>query len=299
MAPDLVGPSERAPGRRVGAALRCRRCPRAGGRMSWTPRDFGRFAGLLMQLRGRREAPLSAIICVHELLAPRPRVSRHPEPGFFTSSEAHGAGQAAQQRTSDLRRPGHHRPRGSRGRPQAPRHVHRVDRHARSAPPRLRGRRQLRRRGAGRPLHAGRRHDPPRQLASPSSTTAAASRSRSMEKEGRPAARGRPHRPARRRQVRRRRRLQGLRRPARRRRLGRQRAERDAARSRSAATASAWTQEYDRGAPRNDVRQGRADEGDRHDDHLPARTPRSSRRSTSTSRSSSSACARPRSSRAA
>ena len=46
-------------------------------------------------------------------------------------------------------------------------------------------------------------------------------------------------------------------------------------------------------------RKGEPTERDRHDDHLPARTPRSSRRSTSTSRRSSSACARPRSSRAA
>ena len=51
-----------------------------------------------------------------------------------------------------LRRPGHHRARGPRGGAQAARHVHRLDRRARPAPPRLRGRRQLRRRGARRPL---------------------------------------------------------------------------------------------------------------------------------------------------
>ena len=55
------------------------------------------------------------------------------------------------QRTA-LRRPGHHRPRGPRGGPQAPRHVHRLDRRPRAAPPRLRGRRQLGRRGARRLL---------------------------------------------------------------------------------------------------------------------------------------------------
>ena len=43
-------------------------------------------------------------------------------------------------------------PRRPRGRPQAARHVHRLDRPRRSAPPGLRGRRQLRRRGDGRPL---------------------------------------------------------------------------------------------------------------------------------------------------
>ena len=141
------------------------------------------------------------------------------------------------RRLGRLRRSGHHRPRGSRGGPQASRHVHRVDRPPRPAPPRLRGGRQLRRRGARRPRVARRRHDPPRQLGH---------RRRRRPRhpgrdhgEGGPARRrGRAHRPARRRQVRRRRRLQGLRRPARRRRLGRQRAERDAASSRSAATAT-------------------------------------------------------------
>ena len=42
-----------------------------------------------------------------------------------------------------------------------------------AAPPRLRGRRQLDRRSAGRVLRSGQRHDPHRQLRSPSSTTAA------------------------------------------------------------------------------------------------------------------------------
>ena len=44
------------------------------------------------------------------------------------------------------------------------RHVHRLDRRAGPAPPRLRGRRQLDRRGAGRLLRPGQRHDPHRQL---------------------------------------------------------------------------------------------------------------------------------------
>ncbi len=52
----------------------------------------------------------------------------------------------------------------------------------RTAPPRLRGRRQLRRRGAGGPLRCGRRDDPPRQLGHRASTTAAGSRSRSWRR---------------------------------------------------------------------------------------------------------------------
>ncbi len=51
--------------------------------------------------------------------------------------------------------PGPRRPGGG---PQAPRHVHRLDRRARSAPPGLRGRRQLRRRGARRLRDDHRRH---------------------------------------------------------------------------------------------------------------------------------------------
>ena len=56
-----------------------------------------------------------------------------------------------------------------------------------------------------------------------------------------------------------------------------------------------WTQDYVRGAPQGPIEQGRADGGDRHHDHLPAgrRDLRDARRSTS--RRSSSACARPRS----
>ena len=82
---------------------------------------------------------------------------------------------------------GHHRPRGPRGGPQAARHVHRLDRRPRPAPPRLRGRRQLRRRGARRPLRRASTSRSTRTTRSPSSTTAAASRSRCMEKEGKPA----------------------------------------------------------------------------------------------------------------
>ena len=60
-----------------------------------------------------------------------------------------------------------------------------------------------------------------------------------------------------------------------------------------------WTQDYARGAPQGELAEGRADEGDGHDDHLPARRRDLRDASTTTSRRSSSACARPRSSRAA
>ena len=101
----------------------------------------------------------------------------------------------------------------------------------RAAPSRLRGRRQLDRRGAGRLLRPGQRHDPHRQLGH--------GRGQRPRHPGRHArerqvgGRGRADRAPRRRQVRQRQ-LQGLRRPARRRRLGRQRALRTA-RSRNLA----------------------------------------------------------------
>ena len=87
---------------------------------------------------------------------------------------------------------------------------------------------------------------------------------------GEAGRRGRAHRPARRRQVRRRRRLQGLRRPARRRRLRRQRALGDARTSRSAATASSGARTTSAARRRAPLDEGRGDDGDRHDDHVPA-----------------------------
>ena len=113
-------------------------------------------------------------------------------------------------------------------------------------------------------------------------------------RSGKSAARGRADGPARRRQVRRRRRLQGLRRPARRRRLRRQRAL-GAARRRGPprrlrldaglrARQAAGRDREGRGRRRRRARRSRS-----------CPTPRSSRRSSSTSRRSSSACARPRS----
>ena len=76
----------------------------------------------------------------------------------------------------------HPGPRGPRGRPSPPRHVHRLDRRARPASPRLGGRRQLDRRGDGRltrptitvTIADGRHRDRRR-------TTAAASRSASTQ----------------------------------------------------------------------------------------------------------------------
>ena len=201
------------------------------------------------------------------------------------------------RRIGPLRRSGHHRPRGSGGCPQAPGHVHRVDRSTWSAPPRLRGGRQLRGRGARRPCLARRRHHPPRQLGH---------RRRRRRRhpgrdhgEGGPAGRrGRAHRPARRRQVRRRRRLQGLRRPARRRRLGGQRAQRVADRRgppRGPRLAPGVRARRAAGRPR----QGRGDAARPAPPSAGCPTPRSSSPWTTTSRSSSSACARPPSSRAA
>ena len=68
-------------------------------------------------------------------------------------------------------------PRRPRGRAEAPGDVHRVHRRRRPAPPGLRGRRQLDRRGAGRLLRPGHRSPSTSTTPSPWSTTAAASRS--------------------------------------------------------------------------------------------------------------------------
>ena len=87
-------------------------------------------------------------------------------------------------RTTRCEHPG---PRGPRGRPQAARHVHRFDRCARPASPRLGGRRQLDRRGDGRPGDDDPRHDHARTAWSPSSTTGAASRSGSTRQARTPS----------------------------------------------------------------------------------------------------------------
>ena len=122
-----------------------------------------------------------------------------------------------------LRRRQNQGSRRSRGRSQAAGDVHRVDRPGRAAPSRLRSRRQLDRRGAGRLLPERRRHDPHRRLGDRRRRRPRHSGGHARERQvGR---RGRADRAPRRRQVRELG-LQGLRRPARRRRVGRQRAVR-------------------------------------------------------------------------
>ena len=55
-----------------------------------------------------------------------------------------------------------------------------------------------------------------------------------------------------------------------------------------------WTQDYERGAPQDELEEGRAPTKEtRHDDHLPARRRDLRDDSSSTSTRSSSACARP------
>ena len=138
------------------------------------------------------------------------------------------AARAAQRRrVRRLRDPG---ARGSRGGPQAPGHVHRLDRRARAAPPDLGDRQQRRRRVAGRLLRPGRGHPAGRRR-----RPRRGQRPRHPDRHrARPGAAGRDDgadRAPRRRQVRWRR-LQGLRRPARRRRQRGQRARRAGSSSR-------------------------------------------------------------------
>ena len=140
------------------------------------------------------------------------------------------------------------------------RHVHRRHRRAGPAPPRLRDRRQLDRRGAGRLLRSDQRQDQRRRLASPSSTTAAASPSASTRAASRPVevvltmlhAGGKFDNDS----------LQDLRRPARRRRLGRQCALR-VARGRGLPR---------RQGPPHGVRARRADGGPRSRSARPSKT---------------------------
>ena len=84
-------------------------------------------------------------------------------------------------------RQGHPGPRRPRGRPQAPGMYIGSTGPEGPAPPRLRGRRQLGRRGARRVLHADRHHASTPTAPSPSSTTAAASRSTTCPKYRKPA----------------------------------------------------------------------------------------------------------------
>ena len=125
--------------------------------------------------------------------------------------------------TRGVRGQGHHGSQGPRAGPRTARDVHRFDRSVGPPPPRLRGRRQLGRRGAGGPRDPHRRHAARRRRLP--------GRRQRPRHPGRPAprvprqvgGRDRAHDAPRRRQVRRRG-LQDLRRPARRRRVGRERA---------------------------------------------------------------------------
>ncbi len=100
-------------------------------------------------------------------------------------------------------------PRGARGGPPPPGHVHRLDRCSRSPPSRLGGRRQLDRRGDGRPRHPDRRDDRRGRAGDRGRRRPGRPGRQAFDRQGRP--RGGPHGPPRRWQVRRRR-LQGLRR---------------------------------------------------------------------------------------
>ena len=153
---------------------------------------------------------------------------------------------------------------GSRS--QAARHVHRVDRAARSAPLGVRDRRQLRRRGAGRVLRRHHRDD--------SRGRRSARRRQRARHPGRQAqdreqidARGRADGAARRRQVRRRR-VRGVRWPARRGLVGRERAVEPARRGREDQGQRLSAVVLRRRVPRGGSRQGRGDERDRHNDHV-------------------------------
>ena len=166
-----------------------------------------------------------------------------------------------------LRRRQDQGPRRARGRPQAARDVHRLDRPDRAASPRLRDRRQLDRRSAGRLLRSGQRHDSHRRLGD-----GHRQRPRHPDRSARErqiGRGGRPHRAARRRQVRQRQ-LQGVRRPARRRRLGRECAVGNA-RSRDLAQQPGVPAELRARHADRRARDHRHDQAPRHQGHLQAR----------------------------
>ena len=98
------------------------------------------------------------------------------------------AGNTEEEGRRLVRRQGHHRPRGPRGGPQAARDVHRLDRPARPAPPRLRGASTTRSTRRSPATATRSRSSCIPTTAAPSPTTAAASRSTMHEKEKRPAA---------------------------------------------------------------------------------------------------------------
>ena len=123
----------------------------------------------------------------------------------------------------EIRRRADHGARGPRPRSPPPGDVHRLDRFAGAAPPRVGGRRQRRRRGDGRLRDPHRRHAARRRWLPGRRRRSRHSGRGASALQGTLGGRDRDDDAARGRQVRRRR-LQGLRRSARRRRLGGQRA---------------------------------------------------------------------------
>ena len=166
--------------------------------------EFARFAALLAQsTRQGSDTPCGRLMGPWKVT---PRQRRRPSRAGASrvfETEARWRTKSTSPAAARLRRRGHHRPRGSRGRAPAPGHVHRLDRPPRPASPGLRGRRQLGRRGARRLLRRRRGHDPPGQLGHGGRQRPR--HPRRDDGEGGPAGRrGRADRPARRRQVRRR-----------------------------------------------------------------------------------------------
>ena len=135
--------------------------------------------------------------------------------------------------------------------------VHRRHRRLRPPPPRVRGRRQLRRRGAGRLLRQHQGHPPLRRLLL-GRRQRARHPGRHPQGERQAGGRGRADRAPRRRQVRALR-LQGLGRAPRRRRLGRQRAVASGSRSRSGATGRCGRSATSTACPHRRAHRGRED----------------------------------------
>ena len=183
----------------------------------------------------------------------------------------------------EVRRQCDQRTRGPRGGAQASRHVHRLDRRAGPAPPRLRSGGQRGRRGPGRLLRPH-RGDPAGRRRSQRRGQRPRHPGGHRARPGEARRRGRAHRAARGRQVRRRR-LRGLRRSARRRRVRGQRpvqpADRRGQGRRVPVDAGLPARRADRGAG-----QGRGGVRDRHDRRPSGRTTRSSRPPRTTSRPS-------------
>ena len=179
---------------------------------SWSVWDFGRSAAWHGQGHTARNATIFDE--ARAGLGRRPAARAHPH---RLAQDA-----AARRRDRRLHRPAPVGPRGPGGGPQAPRHVHRVDRQPRAAALPGGDPRQRRGRGAGRALHRDRDHAARGRLGrGPGQRPRHPGRRRAQDQAHRrragddQAARGREVR---------RRLLHRLRRPARRRRLGGQRA---------------------------------------------------------------------------